>query len=347
MINIDIKTFRSLMFDGGKYTAETVELIKDGKAFNFERDPFPENEVNALIGEKLADYRLYENDGVKDFEDGIKLKYNTAVDYLQKNGFIRDGLLAVNSVDGYATVEEFKLAADFEHISMPELLQKYDGCDEFSLTGLYDGGFCLNSHLDKELADIAYKKLYDEQYDSCRSQYDLLTEEEKAAMPDFDWLFNDIKAEVDALFNKKSKRPLFPCDMYAQDKMKYRQGSHALWHIYFAAGFLNDAKEDLEKRVASTDVRPDLALLDDDLYLPLKPYVNRTEATYTWHCTTSGSLAKVFYFKLNDVTKNWLMQFKDDYALEYLDDLAFYKNGKLQFSSCKHEGFHMDLSVEN
>ncbi|MCD8040933.1 MAG: hypothetical protein LUF82_05390 [Clostridia bacterium] len=346
MEKINIKTFCSLMFDGGKYTAGTVELVKGGKVYNFERDPFPENDGSGLICEKLADYYLYENDGVKDIEDGITLKYNTAVDYLRENGFIDDGLLTVKSIDGSATVEEFKRAADFEHITMPELLQKYADCDEFSLTGLYDGGFRLNSHLDREPADAAYKKLHDDLYATCRTQYDRLTEEEKGALLDFDFLFNDIKEEVDALYRKKRKRPLFPCDMYAENKMKYKQGNSALWHIYHTAGFLQEVKEDLSARVASTVVYPDLALLDDcdSLYLPLKPYVNRTEATYTWHCTTQNVLAKVFYFKLNDTTKNWLLQFKDDYALSYLDDLAFYKGGKLQFSSCTHEGFHTDLS---
>lgn len=63
--------------------------------------------------------------------------------------------------------------------------------------------------------------------------------------------------------------------------------------------------------------------------------------SFSWHCTM-GPLAKVHRFRLNDKTKKWLKQFKSDYDLEGLEDLALYKGDELLFSSCTHEVFHND-----
>ena len=43
-------------------------------------------------------------------------------------------------------------------------------------------------------------------------------------------------------------------------------------------------------------------------------------------------------------TKKWLLQFDTDYDIDPFEDLAFYKENTLLFSSCTHEGYHEDFT---
>ena len=71
------------------------------------------------------------------------------------------------------------------------------------------------------------------------------------------------------------------------------------------------------------------------------------EYSFITHCT-EGSLSNTLYFALNEDTKAWLLQFKNDFEIKgELEDLAFYKKGELVFSSCTHERFHGDVKKEN
>ena len=48
----------------------------------------------------------------------------------------------------------------------------------------------------------------------------------------------------------------------------------------------------------------------------------------------------IYYFKLNDLTKKYLLQFKSDFDLVDLEDLVLYQNDKELFSSCTHERYN-------
>ncbi len=86
--------------------------------------------------------------------------------------------------------------------------------------------------------------------------------------------------------------------------------------------------------------------LEQERFLALKPYVISVTGSNSWHCTTTGGFYKIFRFRLTEETKIWLLQYKTDYDLVDLEDLAFYKGEKLLFSSCTHEGFHCDYSKD-
>ncbi|MCD7728483.1 MAG: hypothetical protein LUI60_01035 [Clostridia bacterium] len=339
MDKITLIQLKELLCSGGKYAATNVGILYGGKEYRAEKLTdiiFTVSDGKEPdFSEKLLGYAIYCGDE--------KLhEYPSAEEFLCcAGGLSQSGMLEVTNIDGFDSLEKFRESIDFNSISMNGLLQKYADCDEFSLTCACYGADGKKLHVDSAEAEKAYKKLQENQYELCLSQFMYESEEDKKQLPDFGTLYADIMAEVEALYKRRRKRPLFPCDMYTEGKMKYKQDISALWHIYSAAGFLQECREDLAERVGIAD--SGFNPMDSGLYAPLKPYVTRTEVTYCWHCTTSGSLSRVFYIQLNGQTKNWLLQFKDDYALEYLDDLAFYKDGKLQFSSCTHEGFHTDF----
>lgn len=55
-----------------------------------------------------------------------------------------------------------------------------------------------------------------------------------------------------------------------------------------------------------------------------------------------------YYFKLNVESKNYLRQFRNDFCLRDLDDLALYKDDEIKFSSCTHEGFNsIEIDYKN
>lgn len=63
-------------------------------------------------------------------------------------------------------------------------------------------------------------------------------------------------------------------------------------------------------------------ILEEKVYLPLKPWAVGYEYSFITHCT-EGGLSNTIYFKLNKETKAWLMQFKNDFEIKgELDDLA-------------------------
>ena len=71
------------------------------------------------------------------------------------------------------------------------------------------------------------------------------------------------------------------------------------------------------------------------------------EYSFITYCT-EGGLSNTLYFALNEDTKAWLLQFKNDFEIKgELKDLAFYKERELAFSSCTHEKFHGDVEKEN
>ena len=55
-----------------------------------------------------------------------------------------------------------------------------------------------------------------------------------------------------------------------------------------------------------------------------------------------------YYFKLNDETKKYLLQFRNDFYMRDLDDLSLYNDDEVKFSSCTHEGFNsIEIDYKN
>ena len=83
-----------------------------------------------------------------------------------------------------------------------------------------------------------------------------------------------------------------------------------------------------------------------DKYPKLKNNYISYKITFNTY-VTGGPLQIIYYFELNDETKEYLLEFKDDYSFNNgLEDLALYKDDKILYASCTHERFRYDYLSE-
>jgi len=224
---------------------------------------------------------------------------------------------------------------------MESLLNMFSDCDMFSLTV---------AKMTESIPKVDKIKLLDshlkDEKNRLSAYYDKIVEA-GTNVPDFDTLFAEILAECEAFYEKirgkdigelcgKGSSP-FICDHVGKDT-KYSEPIQYFWRFYHNIQHVlmtNDSLLELNE-IDALDVD---ALLDGEK--ALRGNFLSYEYTYLTHCT-GGPLQLVLMFKLNEETKEWLMQFEDDFALEgsKFEDLAFYQNGELKFSSCTHEGFN-------
>ncbi|MCM1545487.1 MAG: hypothetical protein NC033_00465 [Clostridiales bacterium] len=242
--------------------------------------------------------------------------------------------------DDYNSVEQFDEYLKLENITMEDLLAKYPQADEFELViPDYEGA------LTDEQAENMYGEISEVMRRQSLKQYERISEEERAQLPDFDTLYGEIEEEC-GRFRKehaetveKNNGLAFFCDQFNRGNTKYKAPSE-LWHIYHNIDFVqcclwqNQYKSEKECHPLAGEIENNPAL--NDALLSVK-------ITYSWHCTTSGASAKVFRFKLTAGAKAWLLTHKDDYDIvrDGFEDLALYSGGELIFSSCTHEHFHV------
>ena len=261
-----------------------------------------------------------------------------------------EGLEKIGAADGkamflvkcgnFGSVAEYEAQGQFDALDMAGILDFYPEADEFELVDPYP------AHV--KLADEEAEKLQQECRRSAKLEaerlYDRLGPDAKAALPEFEELWREIGEETKAFFKKVKYKKLkkgaspFICDHVGEDT-KYGEPAEFFWHAYHGYEMAEHQCEQAEalKLADGKDV-----LLEDAKFEPLKPHLISSRYTFEWHCT-SGPLAKLYRFKLNERTKKWLRQYKSDYDLEELQDLALYKGDEILFSSCTHEVFHSDL----
>ena len=281
----------------------------------------------------------YENDEIV-FQESLDA-FEKALEYL--SDFISpDGKITADKIGGFETIDEFYDEKKFNNATMGELLEKYSDCDEFSLTGYTSEK--ITSEKANEIAERE-RKIAEEE---CKRLYD---KENEGGLPPFETLLKDVREECAEFTVKKRKRfpekkygkyiASFICDFVMDEKTKY-YGQDFLWHFYSVLGRECDNIAYINDRVLSGSADDDVFAESDCEFLRDK--VLRVETGFENHCTQTSELMKTYYFPLNEKTKEWLLTKKDDYDFEFdFADLAFYKNGKLRFSSCTHERFHNDI----
>ncbi len=285
----------------------------------------------------------YENGDVvfqESFED-----FEKAAEYASEFVPFADTVTA-NKISGFGTLEEFYDERKFRDATMDELLEKYADCNEFSLTCSEDG------IITRAQADEIIEKERESAEKECKVYYD--TAVGKVDLPPFETVLKEVRDECAEFTVKKRKK--FPekkygkyiagfiCDFVADEKTKYF-GDDFWWHFYIALGRERDNIDYINDRVSIAESGEDVFALSDCGWLREK--VLRVDTGFENHCTKTSELLTTYYFPLDETTRRWLAGKKDDFDFDYgcgFADLAFYKNGKIRFSSCTHEHFHNDVS---
>lgn len=332
-----------------------VEICKGDNIYEIQKDVSIKFESNKKECVEIKGYILLLNE-----ENGTTDIYKTKkidmfIKYLKREGFIEKGNITLYSIDGeYNSVEEYEEHIKFNSLDMKGLLEKYAESDTFSLTAPYSAGVTEKYpdgiyKIDKKLSDEVFVETEKYYKEELKHIYDGIIENERKKLPEFEVLYSDIYNEATEFHNKyrmgKPNSNKFLCDRFSDENTKYTEPEE-VWHFYEMLGALLDIKESLERMNKNVRERALDCELEWEKYLPLKPYLQEVKVSFHWHCTMSGELHKIFYIGLNDVTKKWLLKYKSDYDLTPLEDLAFYKNGQLMFSSCTHERFRNDFSVK-
>lgn len=307
-----------------------VTLIVGGRELEIEPCLF----LNLNEGLKVRGFTVKVNGKEGKAEDFAAL---TAM--LSDTGAEEDVYELKNINGNYDTVEQLDAKQDFDRISMAGLLEKYADADRFQLViPLYDYG------LDEAQAKTAYETVSEQQKRWCKIEYDGFSETQKEKLPDFETLYSAIEEECRQYRSKNAATVAahdggaFFCDEFIRGRTLFTEPK-GLWHFYNAVDFVEACAHRIERALSKGADGYD-GKLDD--YPALKRALIKTEVTYSWHCTTSGSPAKVFTFELNDETRAWLLTHADDYDIERdgFEDLALLKGEEFLFSSCTHEHFH-------
>lgn len=309
-----------------------------------------EIEIDPVMGIKLAKntfVRLscYVTCGgeTKKFKNDKKL-----IRYLESAGAYEDGEVKVAFLgEDRMTVEEYREMLAFDNLNMAGLLEKYlPLADSFSLTCAYG-----KNSISEKLANEALGKVKKACYETAEREFNGVSEDERKKLPPFSEIYADIEKEYEdycrqhfALIEANDGYACFT-DVFSGDRIY--SSLDELWHAYSSVDFTGTCAYVLDKLKKLETVRPLTEEIETEENKCLKDNLIKTEVTFCWHCTTSSELSKVFYIKLNEQTVNWLKKFESDYDLNNLEDLAFYKKGKLLFSSCTHERFHSDCSKKN
>lgn len=253
----------------------------------------------------------------------------------------------------YRSYEDYLETIQFDALSMEGLLNRYHEATMFSLTSPYQDEYS-NEHpygiyyVSPEDAKRAYHIVQQEGLSQLARYYERFTEEEKQSLPPYEQLLQSIEEETIEHWDRvvHQRLPLddspFIHDQMMMGKTRFHK-PQALWHFYHHYSMMVSTYQVVLNAMQQNTKKKDLhAIFLDPLYAPLKTSLIKTEMTFSWHCTTSSQLSIVYYFVLNEATKEWLKQFNNDYELRTMEDLAFYRDESLLFSSCTHEGFHVD-----
>lgn len=213
-------------------------------------------------------------------------------------------------------------------MSMQELLEKFESCEMFSLTGDISRVKITDNDKFQTLKEIkeVNKEYLHKQYN------DLL--EQKILIP-FDELYEEIEKEC-LLFKEKYGNS-FICDQVGKST-KHHNPYGYFWHFYHLVSLNLERENYLDELIKTNNNLKPLDKIKNEV---LKNNLIKYELSFQNNCTESSILMINYYFYLNEDTKKWLLQFANDFEIiGNLQDLAFYKNEKVVFSSCTHEQFN-------
>jgi len=280
-------------------------------------------------------------------------------------------------------------------LTMKKILNMFDDCNKFSLTGNVSRYNITISQeeFEKEMEKInpnerqKYLEKYLEKYTITEEEFlnalQKIEESNKEVKrkiyednkekfvnyPEFDELYDEIKKECYE-FDSEENRQIYINKHFGDEKIeqykrvgKTDEDIDKIKNRFFHCSFISDnvgksTKYGSEYRNFFWNLYHDIAMMvdrqrDKDMYcisggkspleqIPdeLKEHFLYYEVSFNNAVTISGGLMINYYFKLNEQTKKYLLQFRNDFALTGLEDLTLYKDDEVKFSSCTHEGFN-------
>lgn len=274
--------------------------------------------------------------------------FSSLIEFLTDKKVITSGkvsLILIN--DNFAKLSLYEEDKEFNNLDMKGLLEKYSIANEFEVVVPYGDGYTASApygtvKLSKKDAEIAIDGLEKQTIKSLKITYDKLNKKEKELIPEFEVFIESVKTEIETLLGGREVN-LFMCDKVKKGQTKYSEPIQFVWRAYLEIEELLKRKIEVVKMQDNPDSRS-LTCELDGVFSDIKDLFISVTPTYSWHITTTSMLHKLYRFKLNDISKKFLLQFEDDYKIEGFEDIAFYKDDRILFSSCTHEGFHVDLS---
>lgn len=244
-------------------------------------------------------------------------------------------------------------------LTMKKILNEFSECDMFSLTGRilkYDINLP-KEELEREMEKLSLedRKKYLEQYivnyrvteeeiidalnkveDYCKEEKRKIYENSKDKFvnyPKFDDLYEEIKKECYEFNSKGEGRFIADC---VGSKTKYGNEHRGFFYSLYHDISMNIERQKDKDKYCNKDGMDPLEQIPNEIKKEFLYY----EISY-FNSVTVSSLPMInYYFKLNNKTKDYLLKFRNDFCLDKLEDLTFYKDGEIKFFSCTHELFN-------
>ena len=210
-----------------------------------------------------------------------------------------------------------------------DILNKYKEADMFSLTGgIYKKNITIEDFQN------ALKKMTEKTKKNLKQIYD-----KKAPfisnIPSFNELYEEIEKECREFNEKGKKLKIFTCVSIINYLDTFTKYNYSFNIFYRDISLLIDRERYMNSLKFNKGKDP-IKVLPKELKNNLIKY----EVSFFNSVTESGMLMINYYFKLNDETKNYLLNYETDFDLDELQDLTLYQNNKMRFYSCTHEGYN-------
>lgn len=245
-------------------------------------------------------------------------------------------ILTIN--EKYENLESFQKAKSFHSINMEALLKKYlPFANKFVLVAPFDKKLKLDRKLAINIAEE--NTVYVTNH--LQEIYKNLAKFQKKQIPNFGELIEHITEKM--VFEKSISEIEKFKTMFAMSEME----ASFIQYFYKELSKLSARKKTLEMLMTNKKEENLQSELKTPYYLQLEKSLIDTKLGFCWHCTNSDCLTKIFTFKIDDNSIDWLQRLKNDFDMKKLKDLAFYKDDILLFSSCTSEKFHIDFTELN
>lgn len=323
---------------------QCITIINDGASLSIEANnhvfvvqaSIITNDIE--VKKQILGYTVYI--GSKIDENEVFRTQEELVTFVKDNNFIVDGMLSVVNIDGkFTTLEEYLEEVAFQKLNMKEILDLYPNATVFSLTMPY-GYFYVPKNQANEILDSS-RRFISRFIEDFYERY--LSDKEKEKLPSLEKIVLEVSQEIE--YFKITNRDSDILDIIGSDgATKYTTPLEFFFRLYQVLEIQYEIEKNLDSLVAC-DIPPEIfEVLDIKEFEVLKNNFDHVELSYMWHCSTAKELQKTFFFKLNEETKAWLLQYKTDYEFDTLSDLGLYEEDDLLFSSYTKGKVHFDTS---